>query len=54
VSVFGLNAVGRPLFESGDIELLDIPRGGSWSFSTTPNVDETFAALVAFPDANEP
>jgi len=54
VSVFGLNAVGRPLFESGDIEILDIPRGGSWSFSTTPNVDETFASLVAFPDASEP
>ena len=51
VSVFGTNAVGRPLAEGSDIELTTIPPGGSWSFETlsfyVPVVD-----YVAFPDVS--
>lgn len=53
VSIFGLNAVGRPLFESGDIDLLTISPGGAWSFSTSPDVEETFASLAWFVRASE-
>ena len=53
VSVFGVNAVGRPLFESSDIASVSISPGGSWSFETSPPAEGSFATLVAFPGASE-
>lgn len=54
VSIFGLNAVGRPLFESGAIQDTTVPAGGSWTFHTSPGFDDTFASTAAFAKANEP
>lgn len=53
VSVFGVNAVGRPTVEGSDIEILTIPASGSWSFETLAFQDEEFVEVVAFPDARE-
>lgn len=54
VWIFGLNAVGRPLFGTRDIEIIDIYPGSAWSFTTAPSFDETYARYVAFADASEP
>ncbi|MGE0791065.1 MAG: hypothetical protein AB7S26_35665 [Sandaracinaceae bacterium] len=54
VSIFGVTAIGRPTFEVSDIELVDIPRSGAWSFETGSFHDEPYVSFVAFPDAREP
>ena len=54
VSIYGLNLVGRPLFQSRDLEILSVSLGASWAFSTSPDFEETYASYVAFPDADEP
>jgi hypothetical protein len=53
ISIFGLNAVGRPLFETGTIDLVNVAAGSSWSFETNPSFDEIPADFAAFPDASD-
>jgi hypothetical protein len=53
VSVFGVNAAGRPLVEAGAIDLVTIPAGGTWSF-TTGAFEESVDSFVAFPSASDP
>lgn len=53
IVVFGVNAAGRPLFASEAIELTTIPAGGSWSFETAPEFEETFDSFVAYPDVSD-
>lgn len=53
VTVFGVNAVGRPLFHTWDIELLTIPVGGSWSFEATPAFEGDYASLTWFLDVDD-
>jgi hypothetical protein len=50
-AIFGVNAVGRPLFESRFLEETSVVVGGSVAFETFPPFEETFATYVAFPDA---
>lgn len=54
VWIFGLNAVGRPLFGTRDIEIVDIFPGSSWSFSTHPDFEEEYVSYVAFAEASDP
>lgn len=51
VAIYGVNAVGRPLFRASDIELITIPPGGTWSFQATPEFEGEYASLVTFVDA---
>lgn len=53
VSIFGVNAVGRPLFESSDVELTTIAPSSAWTFQTTPSFDEPHAGFVAFLEAHD-
>jgi hypothetical protein len=53
VSVFGVNAAGRPLVEAGAIDLVTIPAGGTWDF-TTGAFEESVDSFVAFPSASDP
>jgi len=53
VAIFGVNLVGRPLFFASDVDILTIPRGGSWSFSATPEFEGEYASLVSFADASD-
>lgn len=48
VSIFGVNAVGRPLFESSAISSTTLSPGASWTFETNPSFMETFADYSAF------
>lgn len=53
IAIYGLNAAGRPLFSSEDIELTTIAAGASWMFSTTPKFDQEFASFAAYPDVSD-
>lgn len=53
IVIYGLNAAGRPLFSSEDIELTTIAAGASWLFSTTPKFDQQFASFAAYPDVSD-
>jgi hypothetical protein len=53
IAIYGLNAAGRPLFASEDIELKTIAAGASWMFSTTPKFDQKFASFAAYPDVSD-
>lgn len=53
VVIFGVNSAGRPLFASEAIELTTIPAGGSWSFETGPEFEETFDSFMAYPDVSD-
>jgi len=53
IAIYGLNAAGRPLFSSEDIELTTIASGASWMFSTTPKFDQKFASFAAYPDVSD-
>jgi hypothetical protein len=52
VSIFGVNSVGRPLAEAGDIELTTVSAGSAWQFSTT-SFSVPVEDYVAFPDATD-
>lgn len=52
ISIFGVNAVGRPLVEGSDIELTTIAAGASWTF-TTNSFEESVEGYVAFPRVSE-
>jgi hypothetical protein len=52
ISIFGVNAVGRPLVEAMDIELTTIAPGASWTF-TTLSFEESPPGFVAVPDASD-
>lgn len=53
IAIFGVNAVGRPLFETGDVDFSNLPSGTAWSFMTSPSFEETYADLVEFPQADD-
>jgi hypothetical protein len=53
IAIYGLNAAGRPLFSSEDIELTTIASGASWMFSTTPKFNQKFASFAAYPDVSD-
>jgi hypothetical protein len=53
VAVYGLNAVGRPLFSSEAIELVSIAAGTSWMFKTTGSFTEQFSDYAAYPHVTD-
>jgi hypothetical protein len=53
VAVYGVNAVGRPIVEASDIELITVPAGGIWSFETLTFETDAFTQIVAFPSARD-
>ena len=53
VNIYGLNAVGRPLFVSKAIELTTIAAGGSWPFKTSPKFEEAYASYAAYPHVSD-
>jgi hypothetical protein len=53
VAIFGVNAVGRPLFASGRVGDTSVAAGGSWTFETFPTFEETYASYVGFPDGSD-
>jgi hypothetical protein len=52
ISIFGVNAVGRPLVEGTDIELRTLAPGASWTF-TTNTFEESVDGYVAFPRVSD-
>ena len=52
IAIYGVNAVGRPLFAVTAIESTTISAGSSWSFETR-GFRDTFASFVAFPEADD-
>lgn len=52
ISIFGVNAVGRPLVEASDVELTTIAPGASWTF-TTQGFEESVESFVAFPRVSD-
>jgi len=53
VAIYGVNAVGRPLFSSEAIELVTIAAGSSWAFKTIDKFDEPFADFAAYPRVSD-
>jgi hypothetical protein len=53
VMIYGVNAVGRPLFASEGIELVTIPAGGTWMFKTTNGFDQPYADFAAYPQVSD-
>jgi hypothetical protein len=53
IEIYGVNAVGRPLFSSGALESTTIPPGGTWSFETFPGFTESYSGVWTFPRARE-
>jgi hypothetical protein len=44
VTIYGLNAAGRPLFASEAIELV----GSSWPFETSPRFEGAYVTYAAY------
>jgi hypothetical protein len=53
VWVFGLNAVGRPLYGGHDIDSGTVAARSTWSFDAIPGFTGTYASTVAFPKGSD-
>ncbi len=53
VNIYGVNAVGRPLFASKAIERTTIAAGGSWPFKTTGKFEEAYVSYAAYADVSD-
>jgi hypothetical protein len=52
ISLFGVNAVGRPLVEATDIDLNSLAAGSSWNF-VTGSFSEEVSEYVAYPSVRD-
>jgi hypothetical protein len=52
ISVFGVNAVGRPLVEATDSDFSSLPAGSSWNF-VTGSFSEQVSKYAAYPSVRD-